>query len=122
MPNKRPVDKKSSVPDRFPAHFDKEVTPRLAELIRWSGNLVACEAYLFSEVFDLVWHEAWRLGAGFLPGDVQDELQDWIATELGQSIAGEPPAGALSPRAALSLWESLRHVTQGPDTGDSNGQ
>ena len=112
MPDKRPVDKKASVPPRFPYHFDKEVTPRLAELIRWSGNLVACDAYSFGEVVALVWREAFRLGAGYLPDDVQHELRDWILSELGASILADPIPGTLSPSNALRLWSSLRHVTE----------
>lgn len=111
MPNNRPVDNKSSVPARFPYHFDKEVTPRLAELIRWCGNLVACEAYSFGEMVGFVYAEAYRLGAGYLPDDVQLELHDWIMTELGESIFASQPPGALLPSTVRALWEQLRHVT-----------
>lgn len=120
MPNNRPVDKKSSTPARFPYHFDKEVTPRLAELIRWSGNLVACDAYSFGEAVALIWRQAFKLGAGYLPDDVQHELHDWILTELGLSILADPIPGTLSPSNALRLWSSLAHVTQ--TQGDQDGQ
>lgn len=112
MPNNRPGDKKASVvPARFPDHFDRHVTPRLAELIQWSGNLVACEAYSFGEVMSLLWREAYKLGCGYLADDVQDELRDWMLVELSASILADPPPGALSPSAAFKLWASLGHVT-----------
>ena len=112
MANKRPVDNKSSAPARFPAHFDKEVTPRLAAMCRVWGNLVACDAYTFGEALSLIWARAWRLGAGYLPASVQDELRDWLVTELSASILDDdPPPGVLSPSAALRLWASLSHVT-----------
>src|SRR6187401_1397534 len=66
MANKRPVDNKSSAPARFPAHFDKEVTPRLAAMCAVWGNLVACDAYDFGEALSLIWARAWKLGAGYL--------------------------------------------------------
>lgn len=124
MTNNRPGAQKSSVPARFPDHYDRNVTPRLAELIAWCGNLVACEAYTFGEVVSLVWREAYRVGAGYLADDVQEELRDWILTELGQSILADPPPGALQPSAAIRLWASLAHVTHvqyEPDTGDQDG-
>ena len=128
MINNRPAPQKASAPDRFPYHFDKEVTPRLAELIRWCGNLVACEAFSFGDVVALVWREAYRLGAGYLPDDVQLELRDWILSELGASILADPIPGALLPSDALRLWSSLRHVTaveyepEPEPAGDQDGQ
>ena len=125
MANKRPVDNKSSAPARFPAHFDKEVTPRLAAMCAVWGNLVACDAYTFGEALALIWARAWKLGAGYLPASVQDELRDWLVTELSASIVDDdPPPGVLSPSAALRLWASLSHVTDQTDTmGDlSDGQ
>ena len=125
MVNKRAVDKKASAPVRFPAHFDKEVTPRLAAMCAVWGNLVACDAYTFGEALALIWARAWKLGAGYLPAPVQDELRDWLVTELSASILDDdPPPGVLSPSAALRLWASLSHVTDvtrataNADTGD----
>jgi len=121
MSNKRAVDKRSSAPARFPEHFDREVTPRLAAMCRSWGNMVACDVYSFGEALGLIWARAWQLGAGYLPDDVQDELRDWLITELSASILADPPPGALSPSDAIRLWASLDHVTQ-PDMGDTDGQ
>ena len=119
MANKRPVDKKASAPARFPEHFDREVTPRLAAMCRVWGNLVACDAYTFGEALALIWARAWKLGAAYLPAPVQDELRDWLVTELSASILDDdPPPGVLSPSAALRLWASLSQVTDKTDQGD----
>jgi len=119
MPNKRPVDKRSSAPSRFSEHFDREVTPRLAAMCRIWGNLVACDVYSFGEALALIWAHAWKLGAGYLDEDVQTELRDWMVTELSASILADPPPGALSPSAAIRLWASLEHVTtDNADMGD----
>lgn len=81
-----------------------------------TAGLVACEAYTFTEAFALIWHEAQRLGAGFLPDDVKEELEDWLASELSAAVQAQLegrdiPEGALTPEQARKLWESLRHVT-----------
>lgn len=124
MPNKRPVDKLASAPARFPQHFDREVTPKLANLVAIWGNLVACDAYSFGEALALLWAYAWKRGAGYLPHDVQDELRDWLVTELSASIDLDPPPGVLSPSTAMRLWASLEYVTTATDSdqGDHNGQ
>lgn len=101
----------ASAPARFPRDFDRNVTPRLTELVRWSGNLVACEAYSFGEALGMIWGEAYRLGAGHLPEADQERLRDWLMSELSSSIEAPPPEGALTPEQARKLWESLRHVT-----------
>ena len=82
------------------------------------GNLVACDVYSFGEALALIWARACQLGSGYLPDDVQDELRDWLITELSASILADPPPGALSPSAAIRLWASLGHVTDQTDQGD----
>lgn len=68
--------------DSFADHYRAIVLPRLREHCRLPGLLVEAGAMVFSEAFDQVFREAWRLGASRLPADKVLALEDWIASRI----------------------------------------
>jgi hypothetical protein len=72
--------------DEFAGHFRELVAPRLKELCRRQGVLVAMELETFTGAQAVIVREARRFGSGYLPPAVLDDLLDKIAIWLLKCI------------------------------------
>lgn len=78
----------------FAHHFRDHVMPRLRNLAKAEAVCVTRNVETFSGACDAVMNYARKRGALYLPDDVLDDLEDWIATEVLTQIDAAEAIGA----------------------------
>lgn len=74
-------------PSDFAAAFRAHVVPKLAELCRFHGLLVALEDETLAEARAAINAAAWEANGAYLPEEYFGQLEDWILDALCAAIA-----------------------------------
>jgi hypothetical protein len=82
----------------FSILYRQHVIPRLKKTAHIQGLFLALGVTEFATAKSYVWGEALNLGAGNLPDDLLDEIDDWICEQILVAFDKAEP-GVLKQRA-----------------------
>jgi len=91
----------------FDADFSRVVGPQLLNLITAYAYHVQLGICTLGDAVGTVMACAWQRGAGYMSGDGQDELHEWVVRELAAHVEEPPPDGVITRRQYERLMRDL---------------